>query len=252
MVTGRNVERTFELLWGMREPPSRGPKPGLSLARIVEVAIEIADAEGLPGLSMRKVAEQLGVTTMSLYRYVPSKDDLVELMFDQAAGAAPDPATRPPHWRDALQEWATQNIAIQRRHTWTSQVPISHPPFGPNNLRWMEYALQAMDGTGLTEHDMMGVLVILAGYVRTQAQLELTLAQAAPHTGVAPEEWNRVYGEMLVKVVTDGRHPALAKVIEAGVFAGPSMGPDEDFEYGLSFILDGVEALIRTRTAESS
>lgn len=252
MATERNVQRTFELLWGTREPPSRGPKPSLSVDRIVEVAIEIADAEGLPNLSMRKVADRLGVTSMSLYRYIPSKDDLLELMLDMIAAPPPDPAQLPPHWRDALHWWATQNMSAYRRHPWLAQYPISHPPFGPNNLWWMECALRAMDGTGLTEQDMLAALIILTGYVRTEAQQQLALAEAAPHTGIGPQEWIPVYGEMLQRVIEDGQHPALAKVVAAGVFSEPSEGPDEDFEFGLTFILDGIEALIKTRAAESS
>jgi hypothetical protein len=127
------------------------------------------------------------------------------------------------------------------------QYAFSHPPFGPNNIRWMECALQAMLGTGLTPDDMMGVLIILSGYVRTEAAQELALLEGARVTGVEPEEWGRVYAEMLRRVVNDGNHPALAHIVAAGVFDVPSEGPDEDFEYGLTFVLDGVEALIKSR-----
>ena len=247
MTDKSNAQRTFELLWGLREQPTRGPKPSLSVAQIVRMAIEIADAEGYDAVSMRRVAEKLGVTTMSLYRYVPSKNDLLELMLDAIADPAPDPATMPEHWRDALHWWAHQNMAVFRRHPWLIEYAFSHPPFGPNNIRWMECALQAMLGTDLTPDDMIGVLIILTGYVRSEAAQELALQQGARTTGVEPEEWGRVYAEMLRRVVNDGSHPALAHVVAAGAFDAPSEGPDEDFEYGLTFVLDGVEALIKSR-----
>ena len=82
--------RSVELLWGQPERPNRGPKPGLSVERIVRVAIEIADAEGLPAVSMQRVASEFGFTTMSLYRYVPGKNELIDLMIEH-----PDLIQRP-------------------------------------------------------------------------------------------------------------------------------------------------------------
>src|SRR5581483_4634360 len=91
--------------WGLRERPSRGPKPGLSLARIVEAGVRVASNGGLAGLSMARVAEELGTSTMSLYRYVAAKDELLMLMVDAAVGPTPtlDPQAA---WREALSEWA--------------------------------------------------------------------------------------------------------------------------------------------------
>lgn len=247
MADKNGAQRTFELLWGLREEPTRGPKPSLSVEQIVQAAIEIADSNGLEAVSMRRVAEQFGVTTMSLYRYVPSKNDLLELMLDVIAAPGPDLAQMPEHWRDALHWWARQNLEAFRRHPWLVQFPFSHPPFGPNNIRWMEAALRAMEGSGLTPGDMVWVLILLSGYVRTEAAQELALVEGARVTGVEPEEWGRVYAEMLRKVVADGDHPALARVVESGVFDAPAQGPDEDFEYGLTFLLDGIEAMISSR-----
>ncbi len=252
MANKSSARRTFELLWGLREQPTRGPKPSLSVEQIVRVAIEIADAEGLGAVSMRRVAERLGVTTMSLYRYVPSKNDLLELMLDAIASPWPDPAEMPDNWRDALHLWAHRNMAVYREHPWLIEYAFSHPPFGPNNIRWMEYALQAMLPTGLSPDDMMGVLIILTGYVRSEASQEFALRQGARTTGVEPEEWGQVYAEMLRRVINDVDFPALARVVAAGVFDDGDEGPDEDFEYGLRFVLDGVEALIKSRQREGA
>jgi hypothetical protein len=111
----------------------------------------------------------------------------------------------------------------------------------------MESALRAMEDTELGPEQRMWVLILLSGYVRTQAAQELAFQEGARITGVEPEEWNRVYAEMLRKVVEGGEHPALAKIVESGVFDVPVQGPDEDFEYGLTFLLDGIEAMINSR-----
>ena len=87
----------LQLLWGLQERPRRGPKPGLSLERIVDAAIGLADAGGLAAVSMARVAAELGFTTMSLYRYVPTKDDLLELMVDAASGLPPADAASSEH-----------------------------------------------------------------------------------------------------------------------------------------------------------
>lgn len=246
----RDLDRTFELLWDTREPPSRGPKRSLSVERIVQAAIDIADAEGLDAVSMRRVAEQFSVTTMSLYRYVPSKDDLLELMVDAIAAPAPDPADMPEQWRDGLHWWAHQQFAVVRRHPWLAQYGFTHPPMGPNNIQWMECAIQAILKSGLSEDDVIGVLMLISNYTQSEARQQFYLIQAEATTGVAYEDVGRVYARILEKVVDDGQHPGLGRIIAAGVFAGDS-GPDEDFEYGLTFILDGVEALIKTRQRET-
>ena len=88
---GGDRARTMELLWGVQKKPSRGPKPSMSVGRIVRAAIEIADAEGLGALSMGRVAEELGFTTMSLYRYVPGKAELIDVMLDSVMGEAVGP-----------------------------------------------------------------------------------------------------------------------------------------------------------------
>ena len=96
---GGDPERSIELLWGLREPPGRGPKPRLTVAKITRSAIELADTEGLTALSMRRVAERLGVSTMSLYTYVPGKAELIDLMLDTVYGETARPDDPPASWR---------------------------------------------------------------------------------------------------------------------------------------------------------
>ncbi|MGP4113969.1 TetR/AcrR family transcriptional regulator [Streptomyces sp. 4N509B] len=246
MTTRRDLEETLALLWRTKQPGRRGPRGSLTLDQIVGTAIDIANAEGVAGVSMRKVAERLGVTTMSLYRYVPGKDDLLDLMFDMAAGL-PDTSDWPSDWRGALAAYARAMRELLRSRSWMLDIPLNGPPMGPNDLAWMEAGLAPLADGGLTEGEMVGVLMLLTGYVMNEVRQEVSMTRAAPQTGVTYEEWGRVYNAMLAKVVADGQHPTLARLVAAGAFEDDPAGPDADFEYGLSFLLDGIEALVRER-----
>src|SRR5215218_3749291 len=114
---GRETRMTVEFLWGARAQPTRGPKPTLSLDRITDTAIAIADAEGLAAVSMQRVAAELGFTKMSLYRYVPGKAELVALMVERAIGDPPTIDTA--DWRAGLKDWSHQLLAGYLRHPWT-------------------------------------------------------------------------------------------------------------------------------------
>jgi AcrR family transcriptional regulator len=249
---GPDPQRTLELLWGAAAPGSRGPRPSLTLTRIIDTAVAIADAEGLPAVSMRRVAEELGVTTMSLYRYVPNKDALLELMLDAAGGTPPEPLTPGAPWRAGLERWARAIKEVYRERPWLLHVPITGPPMGPNNLAWMESALAALDGSGLTYDDMLYVLLLVTVYVRGESQLGFGLAQAEERTGVSAQERDGVYAQMMRALVSSGRYPTLARIAASGVFELAEEDPDAEFEFGLGRILDGVDALVHVRRADGS
>jgi AcrR family transcriptional regulator len=249
---GRDIDRTFELLWRVQKEPTRGPKPRLSLDEIVAAAIELADAEGLDAVSMRRLAERFGVTTMALYRYVPSKDDLLDLMIDAIAYPPPDPADMPENWREALRWWARRQRDAFRRHPWLNSYPFALPPMGPNNLQWMECALQAILRSGLPPQQCVAVLLIITNYTLAESRQQLSMQQAEQLTGIAYEDVGRVYASLLERVVSDGKHPALATAVAAGAFGNMDdtpAGPDEDYEYGLDFIMDGIAALAERHAA---
>ena len=118
---------TVELLWGPRPQPTRGPKPALSIDRIAQAAIAVADAEGLAAVSMQRVAAELGVTKMALYRYVPGKADLIALMVDAAGDPPPVLDSEADGWRAQLGHWARRLLAVFQRHPlfWlTSKKPV--------------------------------------------------------------------------------------------------------------------------------
>ncbi|WP_158602931.1 TetR/AcrR family transcriptional regulator [Jiangella rhizosphaerae] len=246
--------RTLELLWGVQQPPSRGPKPALSLRQIVDTAIAVADAEGVGAVSMRRVADELGFTTMSLYRYVPSKTDLLELMVEHAS-EVPDVPPELSGWRDKLRWWATDTAQIYQRRRWALDVPLNAPPMGPNQIKRMEQALAALDETGLSGGEMVGILVVLSGYVRGHAQLATTLADVESRTGASQQAWDTAYGRMLTEFVDPERHPTLARIVAEGGFENGQDEDewlDEDFGFGLELVLDGIARYVERRQGSMS
>src|SRR5436190_5859938 len=127
---GGDPSRSIALLWGVTGPGRRGPKPSRSVDEVVAAAVAIADAEGLAALSIRRVADALGLSPMSLYTYVPSKAELVDLMLDRVAGeeaAADAPAPDGRNWRRQLEQLARGRWAMAQRHPWLMQVGMHRP-----------------------------------------------------------------------------------------------------------------------------
>ena len=225
--------------WGVREAASRGPKRGLTLDRIVDAAIRLAATEGLGALSMGRVASALGVGTMSLYRYVAAKDDLLLLMVDAALGAPPTDIAGAPDWRTGLAHWATGVRAAYRTHPWSLRVPISGPPAGPNNVAWLEAALRALQGTPLREDQKLSVVLLLSRFVRNEVTLTTDIAAASRGRPVMPS-----YGPMLLRLTDARDFPALHRAVASGALDDDD-DLDKEFDFGLECILDGVEVLIQ-------
>jgi AcrR family transcriptional regulator len=229
--------------WGVRERRHKGPKPGLSLGRIVDAAVRVADTEGLDAVSMGRVAAELGTAPMSLYRHVSAKEELLTLMVDAAWGPAPARPEPGEGWRAGLARWAWALRAGARRHPWVVRIPLSGLPIMPNEVAWFENALACLAGTGLSEARKASVIMLLAGYVRNLATTEADIGAAIRASGLAPSQWMASYPRMLAELTDPLRFPALTRFIAAGVFEVDD-GPDDEFIFGLDRILDGVAVLI--------
>ncbi|MFJ6483593.1 MULTISPECIES: TetR/AcrR family transcriptional regulator [unclassified Streptomyces] len=230
------------LLWGPPPAgPARGPKRGLTLEGIARAGIEIADAEGLGGASMQRVAAELAVTKMALYRYVPGKAELVALMVEGALPAAAQSPGGP--WRQRLEEWARGLLEGLRLHPWLVEATVGVRVMGPRELEWMERALAALDGCGLTGAEAMDAVVLLAGHVRGIAEQERA-AGAGPGSGAAGPDAQlaAVLGEVMRE--HGERFPALGAALASAAAHG---GRDQALEFGLSRILDGLELLMAHR-----
>lgn len=244
--------RSLALLWRTQEPASRRRgKPELSVDRIVVAATEIADAEGLAALSMRRVAEALGVGTMSLYTYVPGKGELIDLMVD-AAYADLDSGDRSGGWRERLRRIANANRDLYIRHPWMLQT-ITTRLLGPNLIAKYDHELSAIDGLGLSEVEMDSTVNLVNGYVESTTRQTLGAEQVARESGMDDEQWWRTYNPLLAALIDDSQYPIASRVGSAvGAAHQAVYDPDHEFSFGLERVLDGVQVLVDTRSAERS
>ncbi len=243
------LSRGIQAAWGRRPALTRGPKRELTLERIVAAGVDLADAEGLAGVSMSRVAAALGTGAMSLYRYVSDKDELLKLMVDAAYGPPPD--TRPPagDWRAGLTWWAGSQLDAMLRHPWAVRVPIPGPPTTPNTVSWLDQGLRCLAQTPLDETQKMSVLLLLTGYARNEATLTADL-DAAFVAGTTPQAAMSRYGRILNGLIAGGDYAGLRAVIDSGFFDAQDDPPDAEFRFGLGRILDGIERLLEVPQAE--
>ncbi|GAA0928276.1 TetR/AcrR family transcriptional regulator [Nonomuraea longicatena] len=237
--------RSLALLWRTSERVSRKGKPDLSVDRIVRAAIEVADGEGLAALSMRRVAERLGVGTMSLYTYVPGKPELLDVMLDTVYGETDRREDVPGGWRERLTHIARENWALYLRHPWLLQVATSRPVLGPNVTAKYDYELRAIDGIGLSDVEMDAVLTMVTGFVHGTARVAVDAKEAETQTGLSDEQWWSAHSPFLARIADPARYPTATRVGQAaGETHNGAVNPDHAFEFGLTRILDGIETLI--------
>jgi AcrR family transcriptional regulator len=237
--------RSLALLWRTDE---RRSQAGLSVDRIARAAIALADADGLQALSMRRVADALGVGTMSLYTHVPGKAELLDVMLDMALGETERPEDSPGPWRARLEQVARENWALFRRHPWILQVATARPPLGPNLLAKYDYELRALDGIGLSDHEMDRALSLVLNFVAGAARWAVDAAGVASETGVTDAQWWDAYAPLLTRMVDFERYPLGSRVGSAAGEANQAASdPEGDFEFGIQRVLDGIEAYVATR-----
>lgn len=239
------LPRAIALAWGVAANPQRGPKREMSIEKIVDAAVEIADAEGLGAVSMSRVAQSLGFTTMSLYRYVTSKDDLVALMQESGTGVPPEPEEDLAGWRERLGFLFRAQLAVYGRHPWLLDVPIVGSPVTPNSVAWMDAMLDALAELPIDEEERIGIVLLFTGQVRWQGIVEKSYDAAAAATGVDPQTIDDTASELYDALITAEEYPAMRRAVDAGVFRGDA----DPFAFGLDRLLDGVAAYLDARVA---
>lgn len=252
-ITAGDPGRSIALLWGVAESGRRGPKPRHSVEEVVRAAIALADAEGLAALSMRRVAETLQLSPMSLYTYVPSKAELVDLMLDRVAGEMGDPDPADGDWRAQLTLLCRQRWATAQRHPWIMHMGRRRPPLGPNVLARVEAMLHAIDGLGLSEMEMDQLISLVGDYVRGAVRAALDAREIEQQTGMTDEQWWSMNTPLLEGLVDPARYPTTVRIGEA-YKSGRMAPPDHErnFEFGLQRVLDGVETFIAGRRSVSA
>ncbi|WP_327654475.1 TetR/AcrR family transcriptional regulator [Streptomyces sp. NBC_00483] len=237
----RDPGASLALLWGEGDSrPRRGPKPKFTPAQVALGGVEIADAEGLESLSMQRVAELLGVTTMALYRYVPGKPDLIDLMVDTVLSDPPDLDRVPGGWRPRLEAWARACRHVYRAHPWIlTATGLRRHAMGPHQVAWLDAALSALEPTGLSARHRHDAAILVLSLVRNLTQ------EALDSTAAGDEEWNRLTTHQLTAHAD--RFPALTRAVAEGAFTPTD---DDPLTFGLTCVLDGIQGLVERADRE--
>jgi AcrR family transcriptional regulator len=241
------LPRSLALAWGVAAHPQRGPKRELSVERIVEAAISLADENGLGSVSMAAIASSLGFTPMSLYRYVSAKDDLIVLMQDQAVGV-PSEAIRDTlvehGWRAGLAAWAAGNVDVYREHPWVLDVPVAGVAATPHSAAWLDLGLETLAGLPISEPEKLATVLVVMGQCRWQGLVERSYVEAARDAGGDLQAVETGMEAMMRYFITPESFPWIAEAVEGGAFG--MNGPDP-FAYGIERVLDGIEGYVAAR-----
>jgi AcrR family transcriptional regulator len=246
--TDPELPRYVQLLWDREPAGRRGPKPRVSIEQIGNAAAELADRDGFDAVSMKAVADGLGMTAMSLYRYVDSKDDLVDLMLNVGYGEPDMSWTSGVGWRAGLDRWAREIAARLVARPWmiAAHAASSRAPLGPNVLLWEECGLAAFDGVDLPETAKLSSMLLLDGFVRSHVAQSIQLGQAGDDFDPTQPHEDR-YHVFVGQLVTPDRFPLLTAAAAAAA-ADHTEFYGGELDFGIGVILDGLAAKIE-RTA---
>lgn len=228
-----SYSRALEALWKEPERPAR--RSGLNRDRIVAAAIELADAEGIDALSMAKLAERLSCGTMSLYRHIAGKDELLIFMLSTAPGPPPEPED-PRDWRANLTAWALQLRDVYRTHPWILRAATLIPPLDPGQLAWLEAGLSALQPTGLDEAERLSSVMSMLYYVGGAVSFDVETRRNHRDAGWAQ------YPEQLRTLLDPDRFPQVAAAVAAGALDDDDQEPPHAFLSGVARVLDGIAA----------
>lgn len=244
-------DRMLRLVWRRRlgeEAGSRGPRKKWSVDQLVDTAIDFADREGVDGLSMRRIAEQLHTSAASLYTYIPGRDELLGLMIDQVMGRADLPAfdgvaDGPGVVRERLRAVSRVTWDEIHHHPWLTGVQRHRPLIGPNISDRYEWQLTALEGCGVDDVAMDHTISLVESHAIASAAASINALNLARSSGHTDAEWWRANEPVLSQIMADDDYPVSGRVGTAvGEKYQAVTGPTAVYEYGLEVILDGVES----------
>jgi AcrR family transcriptional regulator len=243
--------RTLALLWrrAAGRSPRKGPGRGSTVDAVVAAALGRADDAGIEAVTVRAVADRVGVSTMSVYTYVPAKAELVDLMVDAVYLAMPRPAWRSRSWRRRLTQVAQANRDLLTAHPWlTDVVVLSRPPLGPGLMAKYEHELAALDDTGLSDVESDASLTFLLGFVHSYARAARDAARATRDSAMSDADWWAANEPWLGHALDPDAYPRAVRIGgSAGAAQGASWSADHAWRFGLARSLDGLAALIERR-----
>ncbi|MFS0852897.1 TetR/AcrR family transcriptional regulator [Microbacterium sp. 179-I 3D4 NHS] len=234
------LPRGIALAWGVAATPQRGPKREMSVERIVDAAVALADAEGIGAVSMAAVAARLGFTPMSLYRYVSAKDDLLLLMQEEATGIPPESHLEAEGWRGRLVALYQEQVLLYLRHPWMLSLPITGSPITPHSSAWLDASLAALESTPLDAEERLAVALAVTGHARWCGIVQAGYSEQSRTSGMTPEEITMRESALFDRVITADEYPALRAAIDERAFLSEA----DPFRFGVERMLDGVEAYI--------
>ena len=222
-------------VWDLPERGTRGPSPRHDRASIAALAVRIADAEGPEAVTMRRIAKELGVATMSLYTYVPAKEHLVQLMVDHLAAEYTYPTVPAPDPRSAIADLARQAHDVARRHPWLGQLLHRPVPPGPRGLRYLDYFLGLLAGSVLDTGAKLEVIAIISGFATMYGAMQAAPVSKRNETP-SPEEQTSAQIQSFIRAAASGDYPNLAAALAT---AGPQRTQDDVFESSIQRLIDG-------------
>jgi AcrR family transcriptional regulator len=241
--------RTLQLLW--RDPaavPRHGPRQGLSVDAVVDAATELADTESLEAVTMRRVAQALGVVPMTLYTYVPGKAELLDLMLDAAYARMARADTSGQPWRRRLAAVAAENRELFEAHPWAATISTIRPPLGPGQMTKYEHELSAFDSLGLDDVTVDDCLTYLLSFVQACARAAADARETKRDSAMNDTQWWAASAPLLARVFDADAYPTAARVgAAAGAAHGSAYSPGHAYDFGLQRVLDGLAALIDNR-----
>ncbi len=199
---------------------------------------------------MARVAKELGFTTMSLYRHVDNKDELLQLMWNASAQGAEQLIVEGSDWRSRLRNWAVIQREMLDRHPWITDMPMAAPPLAPNSLTFVERGLECMDGTALPDEHKLRIIGLISAYTLSEARMAHDAARARAQSDASgfddqsAPSWS--YEALLREIVDERDYPRLHRIAWSDTIGGEATGFEErdEFLFGLERILDGVAVLM--------
>ncbi|GAB2627734.1 TetR/AcrR family transcriptional regulator C-terminal domain-containing protein [Streptomyces capparidis] len=235
------AEAEYVSIWMRPERSAYGPKPVHSRAKITEAAVRIADAEGLEAATMRRIAAEIGAGVMSLYRYVPSREDLVELMVDQVMGEIDVTGMPSGDWRADLTHYADGLRGMWMKHPWITTVQRSLPSFGPNQLLLVERLMGVLDAF-VSIDENLGLVALLNSHVESTVREEISTAREIHRSGLSESEWMARSYAYIDRLVKSGEYPIFTKIVTEA--RQPHLSREDQFRHGLQRVLDCIAAAL--------
>ncbi len=242
----RTIPKVLLTAWGAAPTTRKGPRPKLTVTRILETAIALGDHGGTGAVTMSRTAAELGVGTMSLYRYVESRSDLLLLAADAVLGAPPE--LTGDTWRERMHSLARALRGVYRRHPWASEIPVTVEPLAPSYVRWGESGLAVLEETGLDVAERARVMTLVWTYARAEGELAEEQRNSWETAGLDPNDAHRAFVHRLDTLVSAEDYPRVRGLLGSDLLA-PGLAPgteeavdESEFALSIDIILDGVAA----------